>query len=292
MPGGGTSTGTQTTQTQSKTQPWKPTIGPLTDIIGGINGQIPNYKPTAAENSALDTIMANAKAGNPFTGQISSLANDLFTGGTDRTGMVSDAYSTYKSGLDPYLSADYLDPGKNPYFNSYTSQLADNAANRVNSQFAAAGRDMSGANMTALGKGITEATLPVFAQQYNQNVATQRGAQEGLLSGAGSTAGILSGLDQTALGNRAQGVGAAAEALGAQNSGANSILQAEAMRRGLPLGNLGQLSSLLLPIAGLGSQSSGTSTSNVSQTMSPAQQALMWSQFAKNGVGTLGTIFG
>lgn len=302
MSGGGTSSATQSTQTQSKTNPWEPTKEPLKQIVSGIEGQIPNYTPTANENAALNTIMANAQKGNPFTGQITSLANDLFSGGPDRTGVVNNAYADYQKQAQPYLDPSYLDPGKNPYFSAYTDKLANDAASRVNAMFAGAGRDMSGANMAELGRGITEATLPVFANQYNQNVATQRGLMDNMFAAGGQTAGLLSGLDQTALGNRAQGVGTAAEALGAENYGAKSILEAEAMRRGLPLQNLQSLSSLLLPIAGAGSQSSGTATSTGTQTMSPVQQAMGWTNVASNfgkgvtglgqGVQYLGGIFG
>ncbi|MGE0278389.1 MAG: tail fiber domain-containing protein [Nitrospiraceae bacterium] len=254
----------------------------MKQIISGISGQIPNYQPTAAENTALDTIMKNAQGGNPYTPQIQSLATDLLGGGPDRSGIVNDAYSNYQKQAQPYLDPSYLDPASNPHFNAYSTQLADDAASRVNQMFAGAGRDMSGAHMQTLGKGITEATLPVYANQYNQNVATQRGLMDNMFAAGGQTAGLLSGLDQTALGNRQAGVGAADAAQQSQNSGANSVLQAEAMRRGLPLSNLQGLSSLLLPIAGLGSQSSGTTSSVGSQTMSPVQQAMGWTQAFNN----------
>lgn len=293
----GTSSATQQTQTQSKTSPWGPTQKPLKEIVSGIGTEVPNYQPTAAETGALDTISANAQAGNPYVPQIKSLADDLFGGGVDRTGMASDAYTDYKAQAQPYLDPGYLDPANNPAFKNYMSTISDDIQNRVNGMFAGGGRDLSGMNTQTLARGITEGTAPVFANQYNQNVATQRGMMDNLYNAGGNTTGILSGLDQTALGNRAQGVGAAAEVLGAQNSGAKSILEAEAMRRGLPLGNLQNLSSLLLPIAGAGSQSSGTATSTGTQTMSPLQQIAGWTNIAggipkaMTGIQSLGGIF-
>ena len=282
MSGGGTSTSGQTTQTSSKTQPWAPTVPGLKNIIGGINSQFPNYEPTSAETGALDTIMGNAQKGNPFTGRITSLANDLLGGGTDRSGMVNDAYSQYQQQAQPFLDPSYLDPASNPAFKGYMDTISNDVSNRVNSMFAGAGRDMSGMNQQSLARGIAEGTAPVFANQYNQNVSTQRGMMDSLFGAGGQTAGLLSGLDQTALGNRSAGVDAAGRALNADNYGANSILEAEAMRRGLPLGNLGQLSSLLLPIAGLGQQTSGTSTSAGTATMAPAQQFATWTQGINN----------
>lgn len=288
MSGAGTSSASQTTQTESKTNPWKPTQDPLKQVVSGISGQIPNYQPTAAETGALNTISANAQNTPNYGAQAQQLTQDLFSGGVDRTGLVSNAYADYQKQAQPYLDPSYLDPGKNPYFNDYTAKLADSAANRVNSMFAASGRDMSGANMAELGRGITEATLPVFANQYNQNVSTQRGLMDNMFAAGGQAAGLLSGLDQTALGNRSAGAGAAQSELDMNNMGANSILQAEALRRGLPLQNLQQLSSLLLPIAGAGSQSSGTAASQGTQTMSPLQQAMGWTSLATNFGGGAG----
>jgi len=282
MSGAGTSSQEQTTQTKSKTDPWEPAVKPLKKVTAGIAGQVPNYQTTANEQSALDTIMKNAQAGNPYVGQIQSLAGDLLGGGTDRTGMVNDAYSNYQKQAQPYLDQNYLDPTSNPAFKSYMDTTANDIQNRVNGMFAGAGRDLSGMNTQTLARGITEGTAPIFAQQYNQNVATQRGMMDNLYNAGGQTAGLLSGLDQTALGNRATGVGAAQEALNAQNSGANSVLQAEAMRRGLPLQNLQQLSQLLLPIAGAGQQTQGTANSQGTSTMSPVQQAMGWTSAVSN----------
>jgi hypothetical protein len=281
-PSGGTSSSTTNTAQQSstKTQPWKPTIPALNTQIAGITGEQGAYKPTANETAALNQITGNAQAGNPYLPQIQGLAGDLLGGGENYTDRVKAGFDEYKMAAQPFLSPDYLDPSKNQHFNAYTTHLADNAANRVNSMFAGAGRDFSGANMKALGQGITEATLPVYANQYNQNVATQRGMMDNLYNANNQSTGVLSGLDQTAFNNRFQGVNAAESALTAQNYGPESVLRAEAMRRGLPLQNLSQLNSLLLPIAGLGgqTQASGTNTTTGTTTMSPVQQAMSWSQ--------------
>jgi hypothetical protein len=279
----GTSESTQNTQTKSKSAPWAPTVSGLQDIIGGINSQFGNYQPTSGENDALAQLMKNAQGGNPFTQQITGLANDLFKGGADHSGLVNRAYADYKKQAQPYLSQDYLDPYKNPAFQSYMDTTRNDIRNDVNGMFAGAGRDMSGMNFQTLARGITEGTAPIFANQYNQNVNTQRGMMDSLFNAGGQTAGLLSGLDQTRLGNRAAGVGMAGEAMNAQNYGPMAMLQAEAMKRGLPLSNLGQLSSLLLPIAGLGGTQKGTGSSVGTQTMSPIQQFMGITQ----GIGNL-----
>jgi hypothetical protein len=301
----GTSTASQQTSQKSKTAPWGPAVEPLKDIIGGISGQFENYQPSGQENSALAQMLKNAQGGNPFSGQITGLANDMLGGGQDHSGMVNSAYADYQKQAQPYLAQDYLDPTKNKSFMKYMDTTSNDIQNRVNSMFAGAGRDLSGMNQQTLARGISEGTSGMFANQYNQNVNTQRGMMDNLYSAGGNTAGLLSGLDQTRLGNRSAGVGMAGQALDAQNYGPMAVLQAEAARRGLPLGNLGQLSNMLLPIAGLGGTSKGTASSTGTQTMSPMQQINGWMGMAGNlgktmtgfntgigGIAQLGSAFG
>jgi hypothetical protein len=91
----------------------------------------------------------------------------------------------------------------------------------------------------------------------------------------------LSGLQQNYLANQGQGVTAAQSALDAQNYGANATLAEEAQRRGIPVQALSLLAQIGVPIAGLGSQSNGTTQGT--QEMSGADQ------FGKiaGGIGSL-----
>jgi hypothetical protein len=272
----GSGSQSQTTQTKSKTQPWEPTQDALKGVIGQAQSQLGNTALTANESGALDSITARAQQGNPYAPQIDALTGDLFKGGIDRTGIAKTAFDDYKAQSAPYLDPNYLDPYKNPAFQQYQTQLADQAANRVNGMFAGAGRDFSGANMSELGRGITEATAPLYFDQYNRNVATQTGLMGNLYNAGNSTTGLLSGLDQTALGNRGAGVQSAQATLDAQNYGDKATLEAEAMRRGIPMQNLQNVSNLLVPIAGLGQQSSGTNTMQGQYTQPLSQTALQW----------------
>ena len=278
MGGSSSSTGTQTQKTkqQSETQPWEPTIAGLGQVIQGVNSLTPDYKATADETAALGQIKQNAQAGNPYQPKIAGLADDLLSGGPDRSGYLTDAYFNYQQQAQPYLSQSYLDPSTNPHFQNYMQTTSNDIQNRVNGMFAGAGRDMSGANLQTLARGITEGTAPIFANQYNQNVATQRGMMDNLYNAGGQTGQALAGMDQGQFQNRTAGVHAADQALQSQNYGANAMLQAEALRRGLPLGNLGNIANLLLPIAGLGQKSEGsgtmTGTTNTQNQMSGAQQ--------------------
>lgn len=254
---------TQTQQSQSQTQnPWEPTIEPLKALIGQLGGQTGNTALTGNETNALDQLMANAQASGQYTKPLQDIAQNVM--GQDRSGYATGAYDAYKQQVDPYLQSDYLDPYKNPAFQNYLQTTTNDIQNRVNGMFAGSGRDMSGANLQTLARGITEGTAPIFAQQYNNNVATQRGAQDNLYSAGNATAGVLSGLDQSRLGLAST---AADTALAAQNYAPNSILGAASTARSLPLSNIGNVASLLTPLAGLGGTSQGTSSGTATQQM-------------------------
>jgi hypothetical protein len=287
---GGKSTTSQQTQQKTKTEqnPWEPTIGPLKQVISGIAGQVGNYQPNAMELQAINTLRGNAANANNYAPQTQSLANDLYAGGPDRTGIVNDSYGAYRASAQPYLSPEFLDPYKNPAFQNYMSTIGNDIQGRLSGMYAGAGRDPVGAGNFGqnLARGITEGTAPIFANQYNQNVATQRGMMDNLYNAGGQTAQNLSLLDQTALGNRLQGANVAGSLLPAfEDANANRALSAESAARGLPLANLGLLSGLLGQLAGLG----GTGTSNSTGTMTGQNQMSGAQQFnlIANGIGSL-----
>jgi hypothetical protein len=285
---GGTSTQEQTsnstsnnslagTQAQnSTTAPWLASQPSLQGILGQLQGNLANTGLTGAENNALNTTQANANnyAGT-FAPQISNYAQNLFGGGgaNNQAGNIDQNYQRYVGQTNPLASNTDYNPYNTPGFGDAINTMTSDITNQVNGQFAGAGRDFSGANQMALGRGISQGIAPAIAAQYNQNVQNQQGAA-GNLYGAGNTnAGLLSGLQQQSLANQGQGIQAAGQGLEAQNQGANAILQAEAARRGIPVQALGLLAQIGIPIAGLGSQNSGTSnTTGTSATTSFGKQ--------------------
>lgn len=282
---GGSTKSTQTSESQTETNPWEKTIGPLGNIIGQLNRQIPKAGLNQSENSALGMLSANAQQGNPYAPQIGMLANELLSGGQDRTGMVSGAYDSLKTSLQPFASGQYVDPASNPALRGYLDVARNDATNAIRSQFAAAGRDFSGAEVNTLGRGITAAEAPILANAYENERSRQMGAIGSLYSGGVGAAQALSGLDQTALGNKQAGIGASSSALQARDSGANQILAIEAQRRGIPMQNLGMLSNMLIPMAGLGGTSNSTQTTTSEQEQPLGQQILGG---AIGGAGLLG----
>lgn len=283
MSGGGTSKSNQTTQQVTKTEqnPWDPAIPGLKGIASAATNLVPQAGTLSPlQTQALDSMQANANAGNPYAGRVAGLADELFTGGKDRTGIAQSAYDDYKAQSQPYLSANYTDPYKNPAFQAYLDTTTNDIANRVNGMFAGAGRDMSGMNFQTLARGITEGTAPIFANQYNALVGQQQAAMNGLYGAGNTTAGTLSNLDQTALGNKGVGVSVADAALAARDQSAQRTLEIEAQRQGIPVSQLAQVTGILGSVGSMGGtgQSNGWSNTQGQYTMAPVQQAVGWTQ--------------
>lgn len=250
----------QTTTQSTQTNPWSEAIPTLRGILGQVNTGLQNTGVTGAESGALDALKANAGNMSQFLPAIQDYAKNLLAGGgaLNQSGSINQNFLDYQKNTSGLASNTNYDPYNTPGFRDAIDTLKNDITNSTNGMFAAAGRDFSGANMQTLGRGIMQGVAPVIAQQYNQNVQNQQGAARDLYSAGNTNAGLLSGLQQQYLQNQGAGVGAAGSAFDAANVGANATLQAEAMRRGIPLQSLGLLANIGVPIAGLGSQSTGT----------------------------------
>ena len=266
---GGTSTSTQTQK--SSTDPYATAAPALNGILGSINGLVPGAGSlTGAQAGALNSIEANAGAGNPYAGQIGNLATGLLNGGGAQTNdpAIKANLGTYQGQLSPYASGSMI--GQNKALQDQLATIGSDVTNQVNAQFAAAGRDGSPANLQTLGRGIAQGTAPVIANQYNQDVANQLAAANNLYGAGNSTYGLLNQNQAAANQNAQAGVGVGLQALDAQNWGANAILAAEAQRQGIPIQNLATLLGSVSPVAQAFGTQNGTTTG--SQTMSGAQQ--------------------
>ena len=186
---GGQSTTTQTQQSQ--TAPWTAAQPMLQTILGQVSAGLNNTGLTSAESSALDTLRNNAARGNPYAGQIGSYADSLLNGGgaTAQAGNVQNNLATYRDWLTPYANGSMV--GNNPALTAQLAQIRSDVGSDVNSQFAAAGRDLSGANLMAYGRGVAAAEAPVIAAQYNQDVANKLAAANALYGAGNTTANTL-----------------------------------------------------------------------------------------------------
>ena len=268
---GGTSK--QETTQSSTTAPWTDAQPALQGILSQLQGNLSNTGLTGTENAAYGNKVTNASnysAG--YAPQIGNFANELLSGGgaTNQAGNVNANYQRYVDQTNPLASNTNYNPYDTPGFKDALNTTISDITNSTNGQFAAAGRDFSGMNSQTLGRGILQGVAPTIAAQYNQNVQNQQGAAGNLYNAGNTNAGIQSGLQQQALANKAQGVGVAGAGLDAANAGPNAALEAEAARRGVPVQALGLLAQIGVPIAGLGSQSTGQS--NTTKQASPLEQ--------------------
>lgn len=259
-------------QTTQQLTPWAGTSG----LLGRIFDQL-NTAPTgltSAEATALDTLAGKAAAGNPYAPAIGGVATELLGGGIDRTPMVNAAYDEYRRAIAPTAAGDYLDPNKNPFFSTVTNTIGNDVTNRLNAIYAGAGRDPSGAGSTPylLGKGIAEATAPIFNDAYNTERGRQLDAITGRYGAGNTTAGLLSSLDQTRLGNKRAGIDVSNAALGAEMWGPMQTLAIEAQRTGIPMERLARQYGLIMPAAQtFGTQTGSSSTTGYNQGQSQSQ---------------------
>ena len=277
----------ETKQTQSSTtNPWEPAQPMLKGILGQLDSNLSNTGVTGAESGALTSLVNNANtATSQYAPQIANYAKTLLGGGgaTDQAGNVNANYQRYVDQTNPLASNTNYNPYDTPGFRDAINTATSDITNSTNGQFAAAGRDFSGANSMALGRGLTQGLAPTIAAQYNQNVNNQQGAAGNLYNAGNTNAGLLASMNQQKLANQGQGIAATGAATEAANYGANATLEAEARRRGIPVQALGLLAQIGIPIAGLGGQSSGTSTGT--QTDSGMRQ---FQQFGSGFSGLFG----
>jgi hypothetical protein len=142
------------------------------------------------------------------------------------------------------------------------TQVGDSVQQRINAQFAGAGRDMSGMNQKTVASGVTQAQLPLLLDQFNKQQANQLAASQALQGAGANTGQIMQGLDTNALTTRGAGVPIADAANNAALWGDQGIYNTEQTIADSPFQRLGMLGNLLLPVAQLGQQQSGTGSSN------------------------------
>lgn len=264
---GGSSKTTNSSAT-TQTNPWESTIPTLNNLIGQVGNQSNFTSVTPTENNAFAGLTANALAGNPYASQIGNVANTLLNGGgPDRSGPATDAYSSLQNSLNP-IANQSTNPYDNQAFNQLRGTMTNDITDQIKSQYAGAGYSpvSSGDYAQQLGRGISQGIAPTFLQAQDTLTNQRMGAANSLNQGGANLSGILSGLDQTKLGNQQAGIGASVAALQARDSPYNQLLNIGQQQRNLPVQNIGNLESLLVPMAQLGgtsnSQGTATQTSN------------------------------
>lgn len=250
-------------KSKSEQDPWSPTIPYLEDYLGQIGG-LATEPLSGSQLSAVGDLKQIYGEGNPYATQLDTLANDFFTGPGSQSGMLGDAYATLQSQLTPYAEGKFLDFKENPYVNEMMTNVGDNVQQRINAMFAGAGRDMSGMNMKSVGRGVAEAQTPILAELYNREQDRALGAANTLFGAGNATATGMQSMDTANLDARTRGIPVADAAMGAEMWGPQGIFNLEQTVADSPFARLGALGSLLLPVAQLGQQQSGSGTTKQS----------------------------
>lgn len=283
--------GSKTTKTNQKTtgdvDPWDETVPYLKNLLAKTGSEMGagTIGATGEQTAAYDALKQNAKAGNPFAGQIEALAGDQFDT-PDRSGTVTAGYDDLQRRLSGTADGKNLSIDNNPLLQKMLTQVADDAQNRISAQFAAAGRDFSGAHQGAVAKGVAQAQTPLLLDFLTREQGRTDQAARDLFNAGGNTATTLSNLDQVRSALRSAGIDTAASALEARDAGPNAILNLEQQLKSLPYEDLSKIAALLFPAAGLGQQSEGTAKG----TSTTSGFSLGIGDIGK-GIGALGTLF-
>lgn len=298
MSGLGTSSNTlnsntsQSAQTNSTTGPLPASVPNVTGELGqagGLASEIPALQNSQEENN-IWTMMGNSP-GNAagYSGVLSGPAGQnvgniaATTGakiaGGDPTGLLGSSLSNYTGNVAPIASQN-VDPSQNPEMKAMINALNDQISTSVNSQFAGAGRSLSGYNTKDLAMGLSEGEAPALLNQYNTNVGNKLAANQGIL---GANTGAASAMT----GNMGTGVQMEAAAPTIAET-VPSLLQSAAQAPFTnPAQQLGAAENLTVPLAGLGGTSQGTVNSQGTTNASGTQSASPLSQLSSLG-GLLG----
>lgn len=305
----GTQSGLQNTSTQSS--PWAPALPAITSLLSGI-GSLPTGV-TPGQSGAIASLTGAAGAIPNFAPQAGTTANSLFGGGGASTyaPMQLDAYNNINASLAPLTNPANLNPMNTPGFSDALRTMGSDVTNQVNDQFAAAGRDLSPGNSTALARGLSQGEGGLIANQYNANAGNLTNAANTVYNAGSGTAGALTGFNQLGNTNALAGASLAGSIPGLALAPGQAQLGAANAGYNLPYGNFGSAESLLTPLAALGSSGSstgstsgtnsadsfGTSTgtsTGTGQTTSQTQVPL-WQQIlggVMGGAGAAGSLFG
>jgi hypothetical protein len=232
----------------------------LTNIVNSLSGTPTSVTPQ--QSGAIGTLTNATNAIPNFTTGATNTTDKLFGYNTNPQQDIStNALTGLNTTLSPYLSSSYLNPMNTPGLSTELSGLTNSISNSINSQFAAAGRDLSPANTTALAYGLEQGEAPVIANQYNQNVAAQQGAANSVFGAGNTTAQQLTQEQLAALGINTSGINAATSVPGVATAPGGAQLDVANTGAQMPFQNLGWLSSLADPLGALGGQTSATGTS-------------------------------
>lgn len=255
------------TNTNQQSEAWAPTLPTLKDLIGKINGlSSTTVGATTDQTTAMQTLKDQAKAGNPWVTQIGDLTTKMFgagSGGAD----AKAAFADMKTQLTPYADGSKVN-ANDPALREAIDLAATDVQDRINRQWAGAGRDLSPGNAMAVSKGVASVAVPATLDYITKQQANQIGASQALQSAGMGTAAAAQQLDQASLDQQTKGIDTAKSYLEAQGWGPEQIANLEQQLKELPAQDVARVMQLIMPIAGSGGQQTGEAVQRTTQTPS------------------------
>ncbi len=231
------------TQTTSQTRnPWSPTQAPLEGIVNqaaALGSNPANFTPTFS-NWTQQGIQGIANAANDPSRAFQTL-DTVVPGSTA-------GFTTGLGNLTNVANGTYLN--NNPYLDAVIGNTTTGVADKVNSQFSAAGRYGSGAHTATLAKEIGNLDASMRLSNYNTERGNQNAASSTLYGGGFTGAGMAGAYDAAAL----QPAMLSLQAGQLQD-------QIDNAQRTAPMNAVQWQAGITNPIASLGGTSEGTSTS-------------------------------
>lgn len=266
------------TQQQSQTDPWAPTQPLLRDVISRLQG-VSSQPGDGSTEAAIDRLSSFYGDGGGSADVFRRVGHDLVDT-PDRTGQIDTARTDLTQRLSATADGQNLNLSENPHLQSMLQQVGDDAQKRINAQFAGAGRDLSGANNLEVGRGVTQAQLPILFDQFNREQGRTDAAARDLANFGLEGARTQTGMDTARGALRRTGAETIQASRELEAGDLGQQLDLAMARERLPYDRIGWLTELLNPVAGLGSQSQGTSSTRGSQ----------WGVGARGGLTDLGRI--
>jgi len=248
----------QTQKTSQQVDPWAPTQPILKEMLSGLAGAYQSTD-TSGIASAIDAQKTNVGQVNPAAAAGTNVATGILNG-TNYAPKVGAAYDEFNRRLSGTADGGNLDVMNNPQLRAMLDQVGTDAAERINSQFAAAGRDLSGYNQRTVAEGVSRAQTPLLLDQYNREQGRTDAAARDLFQGATGSATTQAGLDAQKAGLDTGAVGLLDQINKDRVAQGQQAIDLETLKAQIPYMNEGWLAQLLYPAVGLGGTQTGTAT--------------------------------
>lgn len=250
----------------SKTDPWAGSR----DALARVQALLKNDalgKATGGQLSAIDALKRAAGGIYNFGDDANSVAKGLLAGGNAKqyAGDYERNLADLRARLAPTADGS-VNPMDDPSMRAYLDTITSDIKRGTNSQWAAAGRDLSAGHAQALSRGVSQGTAGILTEQYNRNVANKMNAANELYGAGYGTAGALTGLNAQENQNRLMGLGAASAANELSMNPARQQWNAANLEAMLPYQSIAQYQDLANKLAGVGSETSGSTRTTGTRT--------------------------